>query len=511
MKILGNIWTDTIFALIFSLGIAVFYHHTTITSPDVAWFLYCAEQILDGARIYVDLIEVNAPLSFVIYFPAVLISKTFGTEIFLTQAIITAGFCTLSFLIVRGLTFGRIKPYLWLAVILVLPGWDFGQREHIIAVFVAPGIFYLAERAAGTTVAPRYAILAIALSAVGAAIKPHFLLLPIALWCLCALLSWQSGKREILKSATICFISAGVMFGVSVIVFPDFIALTRDFTLKFYGGNSFDPVAYTTLLLSGIPLLVPIAAPLLLHDKTISRIAAYRIGFLFAAVAFALVIFLWQKKANAYLLLPAQILTFALMIELVAAWPLIKLQELKGISGILTRTGAAILLTFAISWPLIWTYASIRVITQSMANSAQSKRMKHAQRVLRDQFVMDISINPPLAIGSLLWQDVEWVSRFPTQWAVSMTTAQMAHAEPVNYAVLKEVRNFLRQSAATDLATNKPRYLTCTQETPIGTPSDKCEVLAFFRDNSEFNATFQKYQLVDNRFGFDVYEKRPAE
>ena len=48
---------------------------------DVGWVLYVAEQMLDGDRIYIDIVEENPPLIFWISQPSVLLGQAFGTHL----------------------------------------------------------------------------------------------------------------------------------------------------------------------------------------------------------------------------------------------------------------------------------------------------------------------------------------------------------------------------------------------------------------------------------------------
>ena len=47
-------------------------------SADVAWFLHVAQRVLDGARLYVDVIEINPPLVAWLSMPAVIVEKVSG-------------------------------------------------------------------------------------------------------------------------------------------------------------------------------------------------------------------------------------------------------------------------------------------------------------------------------------------------------------------------------------------------------------------------------------------------
>lgn len=45
---------------------------------DVAWLLYAAGRVMDGAKLYVDIYEINPPLAIYFDFPPVGIARLFG-------------------------------------------------------------------------------------------------------------------------------------------------------------------------------------------------------------------------------------------------------------------------------------------------------------------------------------------------------------------------------------------------------------------------------------------------
>src|SRR5476649_2046398 len=67
---------------------------------DVSWLLTLGEQVLAGARPYIDFNETNPPACFLIYMPAILIAQTIGvTPECVVTAMVFAG-AVLSILIV---------------------------------------------------------------------------------------------------------------------------------------------------------------------------------------------------------------------------------------------------------------------------------------------------------------------------------------------------------------------------------------------------------------------------
>src|SRR5713101_5631390 len=49
-----------------------------VTATDVSWLITLSEKVLDGTRLYVDLIEVNPPASVLLYLPAVALARWVG-------------------------------------------------------------------------------------------------------------------------------------------------------------------------------------------------------------------------------------------------------------------------------------------------------------------------------------------------------------------------------------------------------------------------------------------------
>ena len=113
---------------------------------DVGWLLYCAERMLDGARLYVDVIDENPPLIFWLGVPPVAAAKLFELPPILVFNLSVAALgllgCAMSYRVLR--TAWPESPTahcvalagLLLALVLVAPGQDFGQRENLLFIYV---------------------------------------------------------------------------------------------------------------------------------------------------------------------------------------------------------------------------------------------------------------------------------------------------------------------------------------------------------------------------------------
>ena len=157
---------------------------------DVAAILDVSARWIGGEKLYVEVIDENLPLTFVVHSLPVLTAKLLpGTVTFWFTAWVVAGIFA-SFVACRrlvrlvpsadhALTEALLPPVL-LFLFSVLPNEHFGQREHIMFVACAPYLIASMARAEGIVLS-RGAGIAIGLVAgVALAMKPHYLAIPAA-------------------------------------------------------------------------------------------------------------------------------------------------------------------------------------------------------------------------------------------------------------------------------------------------------------------------------------------
>ena len=165
-------------------------------NSDVSWLLTLAEQVLAGARAYVDYSEPNPPASIMIYMPAILFAELFSisAESALTILLFVGALVSLA-LVARALpgdALARVRERplllaLACALLLILPGDNFAERENIALIVMLPLLAIYARRAGDARVEPALAVLGGLGGGVAIAIKPYFalaLLLPFffVLW-----------------------------------------------------------------------------------------------------------------------------------------------------------------------------------------------------------------------------------------------------------------------------------------------------------------------------------------
>jgi hypothetical protein len=157
---------------------------------DVGAILDVSGRWIDGQKLYVDVIDENLPLTFIVHALPVLTAKVLpgGVPFWFTVWVVAGIFA--SFFACRrlvklipsadhALTEGLLPPVL-LFLFSVLPNEHFGQREHIMFVATAPYLFASMARAEGVHIRTGSAIAIGLVAGVAFALKPYFLGMPAA-------------------------------------------------------------------------------------------------------------------------------------------------------------------------------------------------------------------------------------------------------------------------------------------------------------------------------------------
>ncbi len=296
---------------------------------DVAAVLSFGQRWFAGERLYVDLIDVNPPLIFVLnLLPAAL------ADIFDIDGVAALQGCLFAFGAFMWALSVRVRDRAAEAPILrglldVLPGlmvfacgYDFGQRETLMVAAATPYLLAAARREAGGV--PRGRIAAAVLAAVGFGLKPYFLGIPLLVE-VAVLLGrthhgdgWQAGLRDLVPWT---MAAVWVAYLASLpLLFPEFLGVVVPLVWDFYldqGGLS----ALQVLLVPRLATVLLLLVPLLLLTVRLRWQARTALPRMFAlatigAVASAMV----QHKGWTYHVAPVELLTLGLATILGARW-----------------------------------------------------------------------------------------------------------------------------------------------------------------------------------------------
>ncbi|WP_181703267.1 hypothetical protein [Chthonobacter albigriseus] len=262
--------------------------------PDVGWLLVLAGRFLDGARLYVDVAEMNPPMSIYLYVPIVALQRLTGlTAPWAVLASVLAA--TAVSLALAGAVLRSWRPAtapLALAALaggglLVLPFATFGQREHFALLAILPLLVAMAARAENRGPALPAAVAIGLCAGLGVAVKPHFAL-PVALPALVAARSARSWKPLFAPEAIVAGFTA-IAYAIHVQVsYPAFIDVWMPILADTYRPSRAPVLERLTdpgtlaLLLSSVPVLVALVrrtAPSLALTLAVAGLAFWLAAF----------------------------------------------------------------------------------------------------------------------------------------------------------------------------------------------------------------------------------------
>ena len=162
---------------------AVLLRQVMPLNVDVSWGLIESERMLDGQRLYVDMLETNPPTALSVYWLGVALARATGVRpevmtdglIFvLIAASLALTWRILQYSSLRGRVAGGALA-VWAAVLLcVLPMYDFGQREHLAVLAMLPAIAVYILRGNREVVTPAAVLIAALGAAITLSFKPYF-------------------------------------------------------------------------------------------------------------------------------------------------------------------------------------------------------------------------------------------------------------------------------------------------------------------------------------------------
>jgi hypothetical protein len=290
---------------------------------DVAAVLQFSQRWLGGEHLYSDLIDVNPPLIFVLnLIPAALaaISPLSGVQALQFCLLgFGAACCFLCFRVRDRAADGPVERVLLdvMPLLFVLDaGYDFGQREQLMAVAGLPYVFLALRRDAGE--APRGRVAIAIIAGLGFALKPHFLGVPALLELFLVLRrGWRISLRD-----PVPWIMVGVWVAYLAslpLIFPDYLGIVVPLVWDFYldlGGLTASEVLLVPRMATILALLLPLLVLVFRRPagpRPLPRLLALAaLGALASAVA--------QHKGWSYHILPIELFTCGLGGLLAARW-----------------------------------------------------------------------------------------------------------------------------------------------------------------------------------------------
>lgn len=400
------------------------FYLTTTLNHDVSWYLVATDRLLDGARLYVDIIEVNPPLAFYLTIPPVAFARLTGIgpmACFVGYAflLIACSLLLVHRLLDRqpGLSAGHRAAMLFAAAtaLAIAPIGVFGQREHLMLIFALPYLFLISARLADDRCDRRFATLIGLYSALGFCLKPHFLLVPAALELY--LIARSRSLSAALRAESWSLLAGTVLYILFIIVaHPQYFGFIVPNAMLVYD-------AYTIPLLRVVlnpPVFAVLPAVLLYAILRSMGTAGRRAdAFAIAAIGF-LIVYVVQSKGWRYQLLPATATAYLTAAALVVE---MSRERARGQTArLLSLAGGG-----ALAIPLIMLVAGgaySNPIEQRLLPAVE----KYAAHGTIYAFTSRVSVGFPLVNEA----GVRWASRFPTQWILPGALRHLAQPQTLD-------------------------------------------------------------------------------
>lgn len=156
---------------------------------DVSWYLYAADRMLDGAKLYVDIVDLNPPLIYYLSIPSAWLARVNNwSPICLLRINVLALICISLFLCRQAIGQLIVNDTIRLSILVSLffimfpfATDVFGQREHITFILLLPYVFNAALRMRETKPGVGHIIIISIAAGLAFAIKPHFFIAFIAI------------------------------------------------------------------------------------------------------------------------------------------------------------------------------------------------------------------------------------------------------------------------------------------------------------------------------------------
>lgn len=485
------------------------YMHTAILIPnhDVSWFLVAADRVIAGGRYAEDFYEVNPPLAILLYAPGALLAGVVNSDLY-SAFLITCYIVVLASILASNRILRHVFPerpelvgfltVVSTGLLLLLPHYDFGQREHLVAVLITPFLFASAAEDVGRPMPSRFFFIVVcAAAAIGVFVKFFLVLLPCVIFLL--RLARERSLRVLVGADVLTFLFLGLGYIALVLVFfPGWIEVTRS-TVAFYGAYN---KGWSAVLPKGLGL-VALAVVLLGANRFLGLASAAEVmsrNFGLAAMNAALG-YVVQQKGWSYHFLPA--LTALIMAMTVSFAALLAGTQPGGSTRGRPRGWLAVGLMASV----VLAFAARDVWRADTLRSSYTRGITQALRGRmpgEPLFVFSSSLPPAFPLVAI--EQRPWASRFPCLWLLPGIVRRSADAAGGGSANdLAAARRFVTGSVVADFRRFRPGVVLVHvgkwKQGFVG-PFDYLE---FFRNDPAFEAIWRGYQFVERVGEFELY------
>lgn len=475
-----------------------------VVNHDVAWLFIAAGRMLAGGSYSADFFEINMPLAVAIYIPAHALALlpvlsgpdaiTIWIDLLATQCLALSIWANRRNpdVLLGGLT--RPLGIVWLvAGLVLLPAYDFGQREHLGCLLWLPFLFMITNDFQPRWV-PLRAYVSV-LAAIGCFIKPHFAALPFLLLAARALRDRSWAPLRSLEFA--CLMATGMLYAAIVACsFADWFVVAR-WGLDLY--QAYATNSWMDLLrANSVPTFcaVSIFVVLLAWRERSFRSAA---APLLLAAAYGWLVYLLEFKGWRYQFLGAAIPLFLLM---PLAWRVCRSASSRFPPVNIVVACAALLL-------LAETAAQVRSAprTSQLPRSTIGEALAIAEKG-DSVYAFTTTVTP--VFPTVLLLDLKWGSRYPAMWPLAGLVAATQSGGPQARSLDSRYREKYLSSILEDFSRYSPGIVLVDKRSgQFGLPPGY-QILKFFSADPRFAGMWSGYTKLGEGPDWIVYARAEA-
>lgn len=474
--------------------VAIYCQTQTLINWDTSWGIHLAERTLAGGTYFKDFFETNPPFILYLYMPVVFIAKLFSLKniaaqpiyIFLVASIsLFASYLLIKQIFAKKDEFIAYVFFITVAFIeLVLPFYDFGQREHLLLIFTIPYLLITTLRLQGEKLNP-YGSFAIGLFAgLGFIIKPFFLAtyLLAEIYCIYIRKNLFAWLRP--ESLGVLFVLCAYL-AVIGFYYQNYIYQMVPLLSHFYYISLGDPwsnvilqpyVLYT--LFTGILFFIEYKNKQYHFLNTILFI--FLIGFLFS--------YLVQHTKWTYHYFPVLSLAILMNVFLFAL-------TTKYASKTKSEMGYLIILAVLIfSYPIYHVFYTYR---ESLEYKHELKKViDFMQANTSGKKIYSLTSEFKNIFPSIDYANAIFASRFPVLSFVPGVVNANYYGKKNQFLTANE-ESVLVDMVAEDLERNKPDYIFVdVKNYPAFFPVKHFDFVKYFSKNTKFTSMWKNYQYV---------------
>jgi hypothetical protein len=510
------LFTAAVFACI---AVAVAAELGKTAPPDMAFLLYAAGRLLDGATLYRDVVEINPPLVIWLNVPIEALARATHVSDFVLYRLVTAAAVGVLFRFCYHLVRWYVLPdrpadgrYLLLLLcfaLFPLAGSDFGQREHFVLALLAPSILLVAARRRGAALrgsSPRYSEMALVgvLAGVAIALKPHFALAWLALvafqpvrgrWRLTTEVVWT--MSFLAAYAIVVLLAAPEYLSLATLLGPAYLQYIREpwYSLLVLAPGA--PLVFVTLL-AAIVLRRFSRDPVLWALLATEVVACYLAGMA-------------QQKGLRYHFYPSFALAFVLLGLVAADAPRAAERLSQRLYGRVARVLTVTIVLVVLGGGLVDIAGGSPADRRAQAELDDLVGFVRARAEGRPVGVLSYHI--AAAFPLVNYAGVRLASRFPHLWLlpVSYSDSLDAGGALVYHAPadMNPPEKYLWDSVRQDLTESQPNVILVLRPARDVARNGlrRLHYIQYFQRDPELAALFRHYELVADKGEYEVYER----